>query len=369
MPQLILTADPDFLDLALEEARNAASAVEVVARLAPGVLLLDCMEGFWGLAESWRLDPPIFVRHLNPVDVTVPLLGAEDDVFTIVDAAEAELAAMLEADLPFSVQTRIFADLPYKPFDVNRAVSTRLQELSGAPLDVRNPAQVISVVCGQNDDGTGTKDERRKTNVDATPNPQSPIPNPQYAFLGLSFVDYNLSSWAGGERRFAREEGQVSRAEFKLLEALEAFHINLPQRGIALDLGAAPGGWTRVLRQREQFVTAVDPAELDPRLITDKAIRHKRMTAEAYLADEPDEFDLIVNDMRMDARDSARLMVDYARQLYPHGIAIMTFKLPEQGRRAVLDHAFNILREGYIIAGARQLFHNRSEITVYLQKS
>jgi 23S rRNA (cytidine2498-2'-O)-methyltransferase len=370
MPQLILTADPDFIDLALDEARAAVSALKVVSRLAPGVLLLDCMEGFWGLAESWRLDPPIFVRHINPVDVTVPLRGAEDDVYAIVDAAEAELAATLDPELPFSVQTRILADLPYKPFDVNRAVSTRLQELSGAPLDVRNPAQVVSVVCTQTDDGRGTKDERRKTKVDdATPNPRSPVPSPQSAFLGLSFVDYNLSGWAGGERRFAREEGQVSRAEFKLLEALEAFHIHLPPRGIALDLGAAPGGWTQVLRQREQFVTAVDPAALDPRLEEDKGIRHKRVTAEAYLADEPDEFDIIVNDMRMDARDSARLMVDYARQLYPHGVAIMTFKLPEQGRRAVLDHAFNILREAYIIAGARQLFHNRSEITVYLQKS
>ncbi|MBX3002063.1 MAG: hypothetical protein KF893_26295 [Caldilineaceae bacterium] len=352
MPQLILTADPDFIDLALDEARRAASAVEVAARLAPGVLLLDCMEGFWGLAESWRIDPPIFVRHLNPVDVTIPLRGAEDDVFAIVDAAEAELAGMLEADLPFSVQTRILADMPYKPFDINRALSDRLQKVSGAPLNVRNPAQVVSVVCA---------DSGRQT-ADATP-------NPHYAFLGLSFVDYNLSGWAGGERRFAREANQVSRAEFKLLEALAAFHIDLPPRGSALDLGAAPGGWTRVLRQREQFVTAVDPAALDPRLEKDRGIRHKRMTAEAYLADEPDEFDLIVNDMRMDARDSARLMVDYARQLYPHGIAIMTFKLPEQGRRAVLDHAFNILREGYIIAGARQLFHNRSEITVYLQKS
>jgi 23S rRNA (cytidine2498-2'-O)-methyltransferase len=361
MPQLILTADPDFIDLALDEARNAVSAVKVVSRLAPGVLLLDCMEGFWGLAETWRLEPPIFVRHLNPVDLTVPLRDAEDDVYAIVDAAEAELSATLDPELPFSVQTRILADLPYKPFDVNRAVSNRLQELSGAPLDVRNPAQIVSVVCAQTDG--------RPPTANATPNIQYSIPNTQYAFLGLSFIDYNLSGWAGGERRFAREADQVSRAEFKLLEALDVFHIDLPPRGIALDLGAAPGGWTRVLRQRAQFVTAVDPAALDPRLEKDNAIRHKRMTAEAYLADEPDEFDIIVNDMRMDARDSARLMVDYARQLYPHGIAIMTFKLPEQGRRAVLDHAFNILREAYTVEGARQLFHNRSEITVYLKKS
>jgi 23S rRNA (cytidine2498-2'-O)-methyltransferase len=375
MPQLILTADPDFLDLALIEARKAATDVTAIAQLASGVVLLDCVEGFWGMAESWRQEPPIFARHIHPVDVTVPLRGAADDVFAIVDAAEAEIASMLDPDLPFSVQTRVLADLPYKPFDINRALSQRLQELSGAPLDVRKPMQIVSVVCGQLDEGRktplGTAEDEASHDLvaqSAIRNPQLAPRNSQLAFLGLSLADYNLSDWAGGERRFARETDQVSRAEFKLLEALEVFHIDLPQRGVALDLGAAPGGWTRVLRQREQYVTAVDPAELDPRLAADKAIRHKRVTAEAYLADEPDEFDIIVNDMRMDARDSARLMVDYARQLYPHGIAIMTFKLPESGRRIVLDHAFKILRGAYILAGARQLFHNRSEITVYLKK-
>jgi 23S rRNA (cytidine2498-2'-O)-methyltransferase len=90
------------------------------------------------------------------------------------------------------------------------------------------------------------------------------------------------------------------------------------------------------------------------------------MTAEAYLASDPDPFDIIVNDMRMDGRDSARLMVGFARLLYPHGWALMTLKLPEQKREPILEHAFAILREAYTIAGARQLFHNRSEITLWL---
>jgi 23S rRNA (cytidine2498-2'-O)-methyltransferase len=134
-----------------------------------------------------------------------------------------------------------------------------------------------------------------------------------------------------------------------------------------LDLGAAPGGWTRVLRNFEQYVTAIDPGELDPRLSSDKGIRHKRMTAEMYLESEPDPFDIIVNDMRMDARDSARLMNSYARLLYPHGWALITLKLPEQKREPILEKAFYILRAMYEIAGARQLFHNRSEITVWLK--
>ncbi|MDT8305376.1 MAG: 50S rRNA methyltransferase, partial [Anaerolineae bacterium] len=127
------------------------------------------------------------------------------------------------------------------------------------------------------------------------------------------------------------------------------------------------GGWVRVLRQHDQFVTAVDPADLHPALAADSKVRHKRMAAEAYLEEGPDQYDLITNDMRLDARDSARLMVAYAPYLYRHGRALMTLKLPEEKRETVLDHAFNILRQAYEIERARQLFHNRSEITVLLR--
>ncbi|MFW5942052.1 MAG: 50S rRNA methyltransferase, partial [Chloroflexota bacterium] len=70
---------------------------------------------------------------------------------------------------------------------------------------------------------------------------------------------------------------------------------------------------------------------------------------------------------RLDARDSARLMVAYAPHLYRDGQALMTLKLPEENQVPIIEHAFNILRQAYTIAGARQLFHNRSEVTVWLQ--
>jgi 23S rRNA (cytidine2498-2'-O)-methyltransferase len=60
-------------------------------------------------------------------------------------------------------------------------------------------------------------------------------------------------------------------------------------------------------------------------------------------------------------------MVSYAKQLYRHGLIIMTLKLPEQNRQPIIDHAFKLLQGAYTIVGARQLFHNRSEITVYLR--
>jgi 23S rRNA (cytidine2498-2'-O)-methyltransferase len=184
-------------------------------------------------------------------------------------------------------------------------------------------------------------------------------------YVGLSDVEQNLSSWAGGARRFAREPGQISRSEFKLLEALEVFALPLPEGGLALDLGAAPGGWTRLLRARGLRVVAVDPAALDPRLAGDRGIRHVRATAQQFFPCR-ERFDLIVNDMRMDARDSARLMLDAAPCLRPEGHALMTLKLPAEGPEQVMHQALALLARRYRVLGARQLFHNRSEVTVAL---
>lgn len=338
-PTLILTADPNFSKLAQAELEQAETDSHILETLSPGVFAVHTTGDFFTLAELWRKSPPIFVRHISPVQMTIPLKGTAKDITAIQRAVKREFLDLFDPELPFSVQTRIFSSAGYKPFDINSSLSNMIEQITQAPLSVREPSQILSVVAGEAE-----------------------------AYLGLSLAGHNLSNWAGGVHRFARHKGQISRAEFKLLEALAVFHIELQSGGVALDLGAAPGGWTRVLRQHAQYVTAVDPADLHPSLRGDSQIRHKRMTAEAYLAEGPDRFDLIVNDMRQDARDSARLMVAYNQCLYPAGIGLMTFKLPESGRAQVLDHAFNILRHAYQIGGARQLFHNRSEITVYLHK-
>jgi 23S rRNA (cytidine2498-2'-O)-methyltransferase len=340
--QYIITADEGSIDAAINEVVTIDRKAMVTYMFAPGVLLVNGSMSFADLVAAWAKKPPIYLRHVNPVQSVLYLdEGAEWRPLLEV-AAVGEILAYFEPALPFSVQSRIYPHAEMKPFEVNQVVAQAGVEQFGLTLDVRQPEQVVSVVV-RSDEG-----------------------EPAIFYLGGSLASHNLSDWAGGMRRFAREEGQISRAEFKLLEAIEVFGLEIPARGTALDLGAAPGGWTRVLRSLEQYVTAVDPGDLDARLTKDRGVRHKRMTAESYLASDPDPFDIIVNDMRMDARDSARLMVNYAKLLYPHGWALMTLKIPEQKRDPIVEHAFSILRGAYNVAGARQLFHNRSEITVWL---
>jgi 23S rRNA (cytidine2498-2'-O)-methyltransferase len=336
---MIFTAAPVSGGSALDEIRRADGKARLLDWLAPGVGLGELSVEWDWLAAGFRDKPPVFVRHICPVQASRPLACLLSDLVSLDQAVEG-LIPLLARERSFSVQTRLLGGgfWPYQRFDVNQRLAARLQS-AGASLAVSRPQQVLSVVC------TTT-----------------------HAYLGLSAAADNLSDWGGGERRFKREAGQVSRAEFKLLEAMELFRVGFPAGGAALDLGAAPGGWTRILRAHGMRVVAVDPADLHPAIAADPGVFHLRQRAQRYLPTWR-EFDVILNDMRLDALDSSRLMLLAAGSLKPSGTALLTLKLPGKGIAQAAARALDLLSQGYRIAGARQLFHNRSEITVALKRA
>lgn len=182
--------------------------------------------------------------------------------------------------------------------------------------------------------------------------------------IGVNRLADSLSDWPGGQMRLARGEERVSRSEFKLEEAIATFKLDLPNGGNALDLGASPGGWTRILRLHGQEVWSVDPGSLDPRLRGDRRIHHEATTAGRFFAANRVRFDVVVNDMRMDQVTSARMMLDAAAHLHRDGLAIVTLK---GGGKNPLDGArrgLKVLGDQYDVLHARQLHHNRNEITV-----
>ncbi len=335
-PQLLFTADPAAGQLAQGELQRLEGGLRLLRWLAPGVGLAALGRAWDAFAEGVRSRPPVFCRHICPVQAMASLPGDASDLGRLEQAAAA-LLPLLDAGLSFAVQTRLLDEAPpLSRFDVNNRLADLIVS-HGCALDVRRPQQVLSVALAQ---GRG--------------------------YLGVSPVQDNLGDWAGGERRFRREPDQISRAEFKLLEAIELFGLALPEGGLGLDLGAAPGGWTRILRQQGLRVVAVDPADLDPRLAADAGVQHVRSLAQGYLQQRGPSFDILLNDMRMDALDSARLTLAAMERLHPQGWALLTLKLPQQGMGRVAAEALALLDGHSSILGARQLFHNRNEVTVAL---
>lgn len=187
-------------------------------------------------------------------------------------------------------------------------------------------------------------------------------------FAGVSGVAENLSPWSSGRCRIPRDPDSVSRAEAKLLEAWEAFGLEGHSFGTrrALDLGAAPGGWSRVLAKLGFRVGAVDPAELDSRVLALPTVTHHRGTAGQFLSQERGQLDLLASDMKMEALMAADLLLRCAERLHPsHGRLLTTLKLGKgSGALKEARRALARLARGYEILASRQLYFNRSEITV-----
>ena len=184
-------------------------------------------------------------------------------------------------------------------------------------------------------------------------------------FAGVSSTEENWSSWSSGQCRIPRDPQSISRAEAKLIEGWEAFSLPRTPGGLALDLGAAPGGWSRVLSEWGYEVHAVDPAELDPRVLP--RVVHHQETAGRFLSRPGPQFDLLVCDMKMEASKVAEFLLSFRGRLKPGALLFTTLKLGkgDSGLKEA-SQALEILAGDYSLLAARQLFFNRSEISVAL---
>ena len=328
--RLVMTSQDDSWEEAAYEMKTLADA-GVEKWLARGTGVFSTPGDFTHASRSVREGGAVFVRHLFPLEYEALV----DDFETVIKSVSARMKPCA-----YSVQTRIIkqggqgGSVGSRHELTNRA-SAYFQSAGFTP-DVANPAQIISVlVCGDK------------------------------VYAGLSAPEDNLSAWPGGERRFMNSEARISRAEFKLLEAAEAFGLRFDDYAEALDLGGSPGGWSRVLLDRGLKVVCVDPADVSPKLNNPK-LRHMKTTAQEFLRANEKKFQIILNDMRMDAMQSAMLTVEYKRFLCGGGFMLTTLKLAEKGKRKAADKALAYLRANFTETRARQLFHNRSEITAVM---
>lgn len=299
-----------------------------------GLLEIPAME-FTRFSRTISQENCMFVRHVMPAHLECAL-GSVDDAVAQLRCKIQPLLSFFIAGRRVSVQvlTSAATTLRYPKFEICQDIGGMLLE-RGCVIDVKIPQQVLSIFIHKN-----------------------------VAFVGVSSVVDNLSAWAGGRFRLSRSDDQISRAEFKLLEAISSFNLKLPTNGLGLDLGASPGGWTRVLLGHKMRVVAVDPADIDVRLRNHPRVTHAREMAQSYFARSKKKFDIIVNDMRMDVRESCDVMLQAAPCLKSEGVVVVTFKLPEKNALRVAQNGIERLSGRYSIEHVRHLFHNRNELTV-----
>ncbi|HEX5124349.1 MAG TPA: 23S rRNA (cytidine(2498)-2'-O)-methyltransferase RlmM [Rhodanobacteraceae bacterium] len=177
--------------------------------------------------------------------------------------------------------------------------------------------------------------------------------------------------WPGGIPRLRFPRGAPSRSTLKLEEAFlvlldEGEREKWLKPGMtAVDLGAAPGGWTWQLVHRSIRTTAIDNGPMDAALMESGIVEHRR--ADGFRYRPPRAVDWLVCDMVEQPRRIAELIARWLAE----GLcrrAIFNLKLPMKKRYDEVALCLSIVADalgGAADLRAKQLYHDREEITVF----
>ena len=173
----------------------------------------------------------------------------------------------------------------------------------------------------------------------------------------------------GGIPRLRFPAGAPSRSTLKLEEALlvlldERERERWLRAGMtAVDLGAAPGGWTFQLVRRSLRVIAVDNGPMDRALLDSGLVEHRR--EDGFRFRPARTVDWLVCDMVEQPRRIAALMAAWLGERRCRR-ALFNFKLPMKKRLVEVRLCLDLIRDAVpgIELRARQLYHDREEITV-----
>ena len=202
------------------------------------------------------------------------------------------------------------------------------------------------------------------------------FPDKHRALIGSSDL-HNSAHAPMGILRLKIPHDAPSRSYLKLAEAFETFLTReeqekwLRQGMHAVDLGAAPGGWTWQLVQRGLKVVAVDNGPLKGVAAEHPYIQHLRQDGFRYRPKKP--VDWLVCDMVEQPQRVAALIAEWVAS-GSTSRAIFNLKLPMKKRVAALTDALDIVRDVLDAKGikyrlqAKQLYHDREEVTVFLAK-
>lgn len=278
------------------------------------------------------------VGRVVPLSVKVAI-GREAEQLARLGEAALLAVSLLSGDT-FRVECKRRGEHAFGSRDVQRAVGLRLEGETPGVFDFGAPAYLVHVEIFQD-----------------------------WAWIGCCAAGEAVHKSITRMRIHAPGERPLNRAEKKLREALAAFGLAVGPGTRALDLGAAPGGWTKALAEAGAEVLAVDPAELTPEVAALPAVTHFRGHAEELLS-QPDRgpFDLLTSDMNRDPAESASAMLPLLPLLKPDGSVVMTVKFMTLRRRQHVEEALSVLGPRFQEHRERRLPHNARETTICLTR-
>ncbi len=274
------------------------------------------------------------VGRIVPLQAACPVDQSMDAVSVIAEASD--LLPGPDPEAGFKVLCSRRGHHEWRSRDVETAVGKRIESRLGALAEYKNPEQIVAVEIFQD-----------------------------VAYLGVAWADEILHKEITRMRKWAPGQRPLNRAELKLREIIERYDLALSEDARALDIGASPGGWSKVLSEHVAEVWAVDPGELDERVLSIPNVTHVRARAETLVdRDDTGVFDIVTNDMNMDPERSAQVLCDVAPLLKPGGTMVMTVKFMTRMRRRHSKEAQDILSRCYEGFEVGRVKHNAKEATI-----
>ncbi|MBD1587049.1 23S rRNA (cytidine(2498)-2'-O)-methyltransferase RlmM [Pseudomonas typographi] len=195
-------------------------------------------------------------------------------------------------------------------------------------------------------------------------------------FTGLAPAG-NSAMWPMGIPRLKFPREAPSRSTLKLEEAWhhfvprEQWDTRLHGDMTAVDLGAAPGGWTYQLVRRGMLVTAVDNGPMAQSLMDTGLVRH--LMADGFTYVPKPTVDWMVCDIVEKPARNAALLETWLGEGYCRE-AVVNLKLPMKQRYAEVRRLLERIDAGFkarkvkVAIGCKQLYHDREEVTCHLRR-
>ncbi len=372
-------ADPRFYTQALKELKSAfptAKLKRIAQDSANSIILLSCEDCGYKHGTAYMFS---YVYEIFPVFTFVKDIDAEyytviENVLDIISVLGAKSFRIEVKKIDYKSKERA-KDLEVK---MGREIESR-----GPVADLKNPKLLINVVLTSSGAIIGSQDVPKIVGLDA--------------FRYFNKLDAE----------------HINRSEFKLIEAIEHFGVEIKKGERCIDVGSAPGGWTHFLLSNGAKVLAIDSALMDydamppqssilivmqdpskskpflkaeNRKIELKSVKEfeeyakksnpfnyydlvhvaSNITSTSLLSlDGLGKFGILAIDINRGPEEAAAVAASLCTLLDPGARIIMTIKMPESKPEHYVEEARRALSGLTTEVKFAKLRHNRQELTAF----
>lgn len=185
---------------------------------------------------------------------------------------------------------------------------------------------------------------------------------PNWWWFGWHHAGTTFQRWPGGVPLFSMEP-KISRAYYKLKEALLWSGVAIREEDVCVELGSSPGGAVQLLLEMGAKVIAVDPAKLDEEIANHSNLVHFRKRGREVRKKEFREARWLMADMNVAPKFTLDTVEDILtnENVNVSGI-VLTLKMLEKSLASEVNSFRDRVRKwGFQFVKTRQLAFNRQE--------